>query len=162
MKGRSIFGTNLGRNCRELLRVGHAATRLSRSSGFFPFAYQRPSTFTIAGGPTSSPSLTMSNPKPEFDIWEFVSCAKCHLPFSADPAAPPLVPFWLTSCGHVLCNNHISLSPSSLAQEFVDSSRLFVIRLESKLCNMRRAARSDGPTSERGTRWLSVQVSVLL
>lgn len=83
----------------------------------------RPSTFTIAGRPASSPSLTMSKPQPEFDIWEFVSCAKCHLPFSADPAAPPLVPFWLTSCGHVLCNNHISLSPSSLAQEFGGSSR---------------------------------------
>ncbi len=53
----------------------------------------------------SSSSLT------DLDIWEFVSCSKCHLPFSSDPSAPPQVPFWLTECGHVICNLHLSMSP---------------------------------------------------
>ncbi|KZV72876.1 hypothetical protein PENSPDRAFT_733210, partial [Peniophora sp. CONT] len=43
----------------------------------------------------------------EPDIWEFVSCAVCHLPFSPEGNAPPPVPFWLTDCGHVICNNHL-------------------------------------------------------
>ncbi|KAI0029382.1 hypothetical protein K488DRAFT_56498 [Vararia minispora EC-137] len=43
----------------------------------------------------------------EQDIWEFVSCSCCHLPFSPDGRAPP-VPFWLTECGHILCNNHLT------------------------------------------------------
>ncbi|KAJ3732285.1 hypothetical protein DFJ43DRAFT_997286 [Lentinula guzmanii] len=40
-----------------------------------------------------------------FDFWEFVSCAKCQLPFNANGST---VPFWLTECGHVVCNNHLS------------------------------------------------------
>ncbi|KAF8798183.1 hypothetical protein BYT27DRAFT_7265288 [Phlegmacium glaucopus] len=43
--------------------------------------------------------------RPDFDFWEFVSCAKCQLLFSLDGAA---VPFWLTECGHVICNNHLN------------------------------------------------------
>jgi hypothetical protein len=49
----------------------------------------------------------MSN-QPDIDIWEFVDCSKCHLRFSSDSGAPPQVPFWLTECAHVLCNNHLS------------------------------------------------------
>ncbi|KAF8506353.1 hypothetical protein BU17DRAFT_57727 [Hysterangium stoloniferum] len=48
----------------------------------------------------------------QFDYWEFVHCAICFLPFIPDPinapAGPPTVPFWLTECGHTLCNNHIN------------------------------------------------------
>ncbi|KAJ3993926.1 hypothetical protein F5050DRAFT_613430 [Lentinula boryana] len=40
-----------------------------------------------------------------FDFWEFVSCAKCQLPFNGNGST---VPFWLTECGHVVCNNHLS------------------------------------------------------
>ena len=46
---------------------------------------------------------------PELDFWEFVNCARCHLPFNTDGGSPP-VPFWLTECGHVICNNHLSES----------------------------------------------------
>lgn len=61
--------------------------------------------------PTSSltPACRMTNissDQSDFDFWEFVSCAKCQLSFSPDAA---LVPFWLTECGHVICNNHLSL-----------------------------------------------------
>lgn len=44
----------------------------------------------------------------EFDFWEFVSCARCHLPFMPEPGGPPAVPFWITECGHVICNGHLS------------------------------------------------------
>ena len=44
---------------------------------------------------------------PELDFWEFVNCARCHLPFDTDVGTPP-VPFWLTECGHIVCNNHLS------------------------------------------------------
>ncbi|KZT68125.1 hypothetical protein DAEQUDRAFT_340492 [Daedalea quercina L-15889] len=44
---------------------------------------------------------------PELDFWEFVSCSRCHLPFETEAGTPP-VPFWLTECGHVVCNNHLN------------------------------------------------------
>jgi len=43
-----------------------------------------------------------------YDFWEAVTCAKCHLRFVPDAGGPPLVPFWITECGHILCNNHLS------------------------------------------------------
>ena len=43
-----------------------------------------------------------------YDFWEAVTCAKCHLRFVPDSGGPPLVPFWITECGHILCNSHIS------------------------------------------------------
>ncbi|KAI9508287.1 hypothetical protein F5148DRAFT_927232 [Russula earlei] len=46
------------------------------------------------------------------DIWEFVTCSKCHLPFSSGPSVPPQVPFWLTECGHVICNLHLNADQS--------------------------------------------------
>ena len=53
----------------------------------------------------------------EWDFWEFVSCALCHLLFVPNDKGPPAVPFWLTECGHIVCNNHLSgcclLSPLS-------------------------------------------------
>ncbi|KAF8485612.1 hypothetical protein JB92DRAFT_2836809 [Gautieria morchelliformis] len=55
----------------------------------------------------------------DFDYWEFVYCAICFLPFIADPdnapTAPPSVPFWLTECGHTLCNNHLHADQSCAA-----------------------------------------------
>lgn len=44
----------------------------------------------------------------EFDFWEFVCCGLCHLPFSTDLGGPPPAPFWITECGHVVCNSHLS------------------------------------------------------
>lgn len=46
-----------------------------------------------------------------YDFWEAVTCAKCHLRFVPDDGGPPLAPFWITECGHVLCNNHLSGYP---------------------------------------------------
>ncbi len=56
---------------------------------------------------------TMPNPEPspkhqDFDFWEFVYCAQCHLPFTSEAGGQPQVPFWITECGHVICNNHLS------------------------------------------------------
>lgn len=54
----------------------------------------------------------------DFSFWEYVHCAVCQLPFIPDPVnaptAPPCTPFWLTECGHTLCNGHLSLVISSL------------------------------------------------
>ena len=63
--------------------------------------------------PTLTCSSTMTNissDQSDFDFWEFVSCAKCQLSFSLDTGVA--VPFWLTQCGHVICNNHLSLQLS--------------------------------------------------
>ena len=46
---------------------------------------------------------------PEFDFWEFVSCGICHLEYIKESGALSNVPFWLTECGHVACNSHISM-----------------------------------------------------
>ncbi|KAH8116846.1 hypothetical protein DFH11DRAFT_1687692 [Phellopilus nigrolimitatus] len=48
----------------------------------------------------------------ESDFWEFVNCAKCHLAFSRDGVAAPSVPFWITECGHILCNAHLNADQS--------------------------------------------------
>ncbi|KAH9035528.1 hypothetical protein EDB85DRAFT_867501 [Lactarius pseudohatsudake] len=55
--------------------------------------------------------VSSSSPN-DLDIWEFVTCSKCHLPFSSGPSAPPQVPFWLTECGHVICNVHLNADQS--------------------------------------------------
>ncbi|KAF9075165.1 hypothetical protein BDP27DRAFT_1212959, partial [Rhodocollybia butyracea] len=47
---------------------------------------------------------------PDFDFWEFVACNRCQLPLSSPSG--PTVPFWLTECGHVICNNHLSPNQS--------------------------------------------------
>ena len=55
---------------------------------------------------------TMANASPEqqdIDFWEFVSCGRCRMPFSTENNTAT-IPFWLTECGHIICNNHLSLS----------------------------------------------------
>ncbi|KAI6132111.1 hypothetical protein EDD16DRAFT_1534629 [Pisolithus croceorrhizus] len=42
-------------------------------------------------------SRTEQSSEQDLDFWDFVSCK-----------GPPAVPFWLTECGHVVCNNHLS------------------------------------------------------
>ena len=44
----------------------------------------------------------------ELDFWEFVGCGVCHNGFVKETGALSSVPFWLTDCGHVVCNNHLS------------------------------------------------------
>ncbi|KAL4067882.1 hypothetical protein J3A83DRAFT_3766179 [Scleroderma citrinum] len=46
--------------------------------------------------------------EPDLDFWDFVSCAICHLLFVPNDKGPPAVPFWLTECGHIVCNNHLN------------------------------------------------------
>ncbi|KAF7305043.1 RING-type domain-containing protein [Mycena kentingensis (nom. inval.)] len=41
---------------------------------------------------------------PDLDFWEFVSCCRCFRSFEGDPSTP----FWLTECGHVVCNAHLN------------------------------------------------------
>ncbi|KAL5529719.1 hypothetical protein ACEPAG_5704 [Sanghuangporus baumii] len=48
----------------------------------------------------------------DFSIWEFVTCAKCNHAFSVDGTSGPSVPFWITECGHVLCNAHLNADQS--------------------------------------------------
>ncbi|RPD66102.1 hypothetical protein L227DRAFT_648884, partial [Lentinus tigrinus ALCF2SS1-6] len=45
---------------------------------------------------------------PELDFWEFVNCGICHLEFVKENGSLSSVPFWLTECGHVVCNSHIN------------------------------------------------------
>ncbi|KAJ6597020.1 hypothetical protein DFH09DRAFT_109147 [Mycena vulgaris] len=52
----------------------------------------------------------VSAPPQEIDFWEFVSCSRCQLPFASDSGAT--VPFWLTECGHVVCNTHLNIDQS--------------------------------------------------
>ncbi|PPQ84321.1 hypothetical protein CVT25_011595 [Psilocybe cyanescens] len=49
--------------------------------------------------------------QPEFDFWEFVCCTKCRMPFSLENGSAT-IPFWLTECGHVVCNNHLNRDQS--------------------------------------------------
>ncbi|KIY72051.1 hypothetical protein CYLTODRAFT_69984 [Cylindrobasidium torrendii FP15055 ss-10] len=48
----------------------------------------------------------VSNASPDFDFWEFVACSRCQIPYHTPNG--PVTPFWLTSCGHVICNNHLN------------------------------------------------------
>ncbi|KAL0946646.1 hypothetical protein HGRIS_012840 [Hohenbuehelia grisea] len=52
------------------------------------------------------------NAPPEFDFWQFVSCAKCQLPYGYESGQGPTAPFWLTECGHVICNHHLNADQS--------------------------------------------------
>src|ERR1700761_4743482 len=46
----------------------------------------------------------------DLSYWHLVHCGVCCYPFlnPSDPNLPPRIPFWLTECGHVICNNHLS------------------------------------------------------
>ncbi|KAH9901352.1 hypothetical protein C8Q73DRAFT_636290 [Cubamyces lactineus] len=50
----------------------------------------------------------LSGQTAEFDFWEFVNCGVCHLEFSRESGALSSIPFWLTDCGHVVCNTHLN------------------------------------------------------
>lgn len=47
-------------------------------------------------------------PPRDLEFWDSVDCAKCHLLFAPERGPSPPVPFWLTECGHILCNSHLS------------------------------------------------------
>lgn len=50
--------------------------------------------------------ISLNQPSAEADFWDYIACGKCFFPYSSDD--PASIPFWLTECGHVVCNNHIS------------------------------------------------------
>ncbi|KAG8217737.1 hypothetical protein J3R82DRAFT_5896 [Butyriboletus roseoflavus] len=64
----------------------------------------------MSGPATNEQSAVRQDP--DFDFWDFVCCAVCHIPFSPPDRGPPLVPFWITECGHVLCNSHLNPNQS--------------------------------------------------
>lgn len=65
--------------------------------------------------------LIMSNvSQADFDFWDFVACARCQLPFIAVPGVPPQIPFWLTECGHVICNSHLSSCSHDLSHQIAN------------------------------------------
>lgn len=79
-----------------------------------------------------------SDPNTDIDFWELVSCARCHLPYASEPGKS--VPFWLTECGHVICNNHLSLclpclslNPLATALQIRTKVVPHVVRLEFSL-----------------------------
>ncbi|KAH9946140.1 uncharacterized protein BXZ73DRAFT_37053 [Epithele typhae] len=55
---------------------------------------------------------TLPATDPDFDFWEFVHCGICHLEFFKEPGTLSAVPFWVTQCGHVVCNNHLNADQS--------------------------------------------------
>ncbi|KAJ7097811.1 hypothetical protein B0H15DRAFT_822811 [Mycena belliarum] len=69
-------------------------------------------------------------PAQEIDFWEFVSCSRCQLPFTSDSGAT--VPFWLTECGHVICNSHLS-TDQSCAQCGIAGIQLVPLQREMEL-----------------------------
>lgn len=50
-------------------------------------------------------------------IWEYVHCSVCMVLFLPPdrPDRAPDIPFWLTECGHVVCNNHLKADQSCAA-----------------------------------------------
>ncbi|KAI0647020.1 hypothetical protein C8Q79DRAFT_600047 [Trametes meyenii] len=55
---------------------------------------------------------TLSGMSSDFDFWEFVCCGLCHLDFVKESGTLSSVPFWLTNCGHVVCNSHLNADQS--------------------------------------------------
>ncbi|KAJ8482149.1 hypothetical protein ONZ51_g5549 [Trametes cubensis] len=50
----------------------------------------------------------VSGSSTDFDFWEFVNCGVCHLEFVKESGTLSSIPFWLTDCGHVICNTHLN------------------------------------------------------
>ncbi|KAF8228460.1 hypothetical protein L208DRAFT_1291241 [Tricholoma matsutake] len=74
----------------------------------------------------------------DFDFWEFVNCGRCQLPF----ALGATVPFWLTECGHVVCNNHLN-ADQSCAQCGAQGVHLVPLQREVRLSQVEVAELVD-------------------
>ena len=103
-----------------------------------------------------------SGDRSEFDFWEFVSCSKCRMPFALDNGLAT-IPFWLTECGHVICNNHLSLSSIISLYRFVDFEQGGVLvnaRSWSELLSMRNARHPSSTSPTTGSlAWITGAVS---
>ncbi|QRV86146.1 casein kinase I [Ceratobasidium sp. AG-Ba] len=53
----------------------------------------------------------------ESSIWQYVHCSMCMVLFLPPnrPNPAPEVPFWVTDCGHVICNNHLKADQTCAA-----------------------------------------------
>ncbi|EIW60381.1 uncharacterized protein TRAVEDRAFT_120559 [Trametes versicolor FP-101664 SS1] len=58
---------------------------------------------------------SVSGASADFDFWEFVNCGVCHLEFVKESGALSSMPFWLSECGHVICNAHLNADQSCAA-----------------------------------------------
>lgn len=91
---------------------------------------------------------SLSDSHPDFDLWDTVCCAKCLLPFLSKTG--PTIPFWLTECGHVLCNNHLSERKGIVLPD----SPSYVTRSQSELHTVWRSRHSASPSPKRGFHFL--------
>ncbi|KAF8892492.1 hypothetical protein BD779DRAFT_1509345 [Infundibulicybe gibba] len=74
----------------------------------------------ISGGSRSGPG---------FDFWEFVHCTRCRLPFSS--GSNPTIPFWLTECGHIICNSHLNADQSCAT---CGAQKIQLVPLQREVC----------------------------
>ncbi|KAH9854200.1 hypothetical protein C2E23DRAFT_727141 [Lenzites betulinus] len=58
---------------------------------------------------------SLSSATAEIDFWEFVNCGVCHLEFIKESGTLSSMPFWLSECGHVICNAHLNADQSCAA-----------------------------------------------
>lgn len=105
-------------------------------------------------GPASYSSMSSSREvhepsQQEFDFWDYVSCSLCYLLFTPNDKGPPPVPFWLTECGHVLCNNHLRQWYLFLFTSSFPFGLCHAHRPGSKLCSMRGAGYPTGASPAR-------------
>ena len=61
----------------------------------------------MAGLAASSIEDPRSNQEHGFDYWDFVHCDQCMTMYIPEGESQPTIPFWMTECGHVLCNSHL-------------------------------------------------------
>ena len=95
---------------------------------------------------------SLSDSHTDFDIWDTICCAKCLLPFPSK--AGPTIPFWLTECGHILCNNHLSEQRGFTLPD----SPSYGTRSQSELHTVWRSRHSACPSPKRGFHFLSSSI----
>ncbi|KAF5380864.1 hypothetical protein D9615_004048 [Tricholomella constricta] len=54
--------------------------------------------------------MSLVSASQDHGFWEFANCGRCQIPFTSPSGAT--VPFWLTECGHIVCNNHLNADQS--------------------------------------------------
>ncbi|PAV24015.1 zinc-RING finger [Pyrrhoderma noxium] len=73
--------------------------------------------------------MEQENPQ-DFNIWEFVTCAICQTTFLPNGASVPTIPFWITECGHVLCNSHLNADKSCT---YCNAQRIELMPLQKEM-----------------------------
>lgn len=92
----------------------------------------------------------------DFDLWDTICCSKCLLPFLSKSG--PTIPFWLTECGHILCNNHLSkLAKCRLVPPTCPS---YGTRSQSELHTMWCSRHSAHASPKRGCQAVSSSIKI--